>query len=88
MYQQFFLKQNKVRSFPLISKLKVLQKKLIFYYNDQLPSKMKNVFTENESVNPCNTSSEKLLFMPWVNSISYGTKSLRYDALATWHNFS
>ena len=42
--------------------------KLIYlYYKDQLPLKIKYIFTTNESVNPCNRRGGKLLFIPQVN---------------------
>ena len=62
--------------------------KLIYlYYKDQLPLKIKDIFTTNESVNPYNTRSGKLLFIPQVNTTHYGIKSLRYNGPVIWSDF-
>ena len=54
--------------------------KLIYlYYKDQLPLKIKDIVTTNESVNRYNTRGGKLLFMPEVNTTYYGIKYLRYN---------
>ena len=59
-----------------ITKFNIL--KLIYlYYKDQLPLKIKYIFTTNESVNPCNRRGGKLLFIPQINTTNYGIKSLR-----------
>ena len=52
--------------------------KLIYlYYKDQLPLKIKYIFTTNECAQPYNTRGGKLLFIPQVNTPHYGIKSLR-----------
>ena len=62
--------------------------KLIYlYYKDQLPLKIKYIFTTNESVNPCNRRGGKLLFIPQVNTTHYGIKSLRYNGPVIWNDF-
>ena len=62
--------------------------KLIYlYYKDQLPLKIKYIFTTNESVNLYNTRGGKLLFIPHVNTTHYGIKSLRYNGLVIWNDF-
>ena len=62
--------------------------KLIYlYYKDQLPLKIKDIFTTNESVNPYNTRGGKLLFIPQVNTTHYGIKSLRYNGPVIWNDF-
>lgn len=48
--------------------------KLIYlYYEDQVPLKVKDIFTTNESINLYNTRVGKLLFIP-----PNGRKSLRF----------
>ena len=62
--------------------------KLIYlYYKDQLPLKIKYIFTTNESVSPYNTRDGKLLFIPQVNTTHYGIKSLRYNGPVIWNDF-
>ena len=62
--------------------------KLIYlYYKDQLPLKIKDIFTTNESVNLYNTRGGKLLFISQVNTTHYGIKSLRYNVLVIWNDF-
>ena len=62
--------------------------KLIYlYYKDQLPLKIKDIFTKNESVNPYNTRGGKLLFVPQVNTTYYSIKSLRYNGPVIWNDF-
>ena len=62
--------------------------KLIYlYYKDQLPLKIKDIFTTNESVNPYNTRGGKLLFRPQVNTTHYGIKSFRYNGPVIWNDF-
>ena len=68
-----------------IIKLNIL--KLIYLYCiDQLPSKFKDIFTANESVNPYNTRGGKLLIIPKVNTTHY-IKSLRYNCHVIWNDF-
>ena len=62
--------------------------KLIYlYYKDQLPLKIKDIFTANESVNPYNMGGGKLLFIPQVNTTHYDIKSLRYNGPVIWNHF-
>ena len=62
--------------------------KLIYlYYKDQLQLKIKYIFTTSESVNLCNTSGGRLLFISQVNTTHYGIKSLRYNVPVIWNNF-
>ena len=62
--------------------------KLIYlYYKDQLPLKIKDIFTTNESVNPYNTRGGKLLFIPQVNTTHYGIKSLKDNDPVIWNDF-
>ena len=62
--------------------------KLIYlYYKHELPLKIKDFFTTNESVNPYNTRGGKLLFIPQVNTTHYGIKSLRYNGPVIWNDF-
>ena len=62
--------------------------KLIYlYYKDQLPLKIKDIFTANEFVNPYNTGGGKLLFIPQVNTTHYDIKSLRYNGPVIWNHF-
>ena len=62
--------------------------KLIYlYYKDQLPLKIKDIFTTNESVNPYNTRGGKFLFIPQVNTTYYNLKSLRYNGPVIWNDF-
>ena len=63
-------------------------KAYLFYVNDQLRLQVKSIFIKNESVNPYNTRSSKLLFITQIYSIHFGTKSLRYNDPLTWNNFS
>ena len=66
----------------------VFQSFIYFYFNDQLPSQVKNNFIKNKSVNPYNSGDGKLLFIPHINATHFGTKSLRYNSPLTWNNFS
>ena len=62
--------------------------KLIYlYYKDQLPLKIKDIFTKNESVNPYNTRGGKLLFIPQVNATHYGVRSLKCNGPVIWNDF-
>ena len=54
---------------------------------DQLPLEIKDIFTTNESISPYNTRGGKLLFIPQVNTIHYGIKSLRCNGPVTWNYF-
>ena len=81
---------------PIFKSLKVLKlqdiikfsilKLIYFYFNDQLPLQVKNIFIKNESVNPYNTRGGKLFFIPHVHTTHFGTKSLRYNGSLTWNN--
>ena len=63
---------------PIFKSLKVLKlqhiikfcivKLIYFYFNDQLPLQVKNIFIKNESVHPYNTRGNKLLFIPHINT--------------------
>ena len=57
------------------------------YYKDQLPLKIKYIFTTNESVDPYITRGGKLLFIPQVNTTHYAIKSLRYNGPVIWNDF-
>ena len=82
---------------PFFKNLKILKlqdiikfntwKIIYLYYKDQLPLKIKYIFTTNESVNPYNTRGGKLLFIPPVNTTHYGIKSLRYNRPVFWNDF-
>ena len=62
--------------------------KIIYlYYKDQLPLKIKDICTTNESVNPYNTRGGKLLFIPQVNTTHYGIKPLRYNGPVILNEF-
>ena len=83
---------------PIFKSLKVLKLKdiiqfsiskfIYFYFNDQLPLQVKNILIKNESVNPYNTRGGKLLFIPYINTSHFGTKSLRYNCPLPWKNLS
>ena len=83
---------------PIFKSLKVLKlqdiikfsilKLIYFYFNDQLPLQVKNIFIKNESVNSYKTRGGKLLFIPHITTTHFGTKSLRYNGPLTWNNFS
>ena len=79
-----FLKVLKLQGIIQFSILKLIY----FYVNDLLPLQVKNTFIKNESVNPHNTRGGKLLFIPHINTTHFGSKSLRYNGLLTWSNFS
>ena len=77
---------------PIFKSLKLLKlqdikfsilKLIYFYFNDQLPLQVKNIFIKSESVNPYNTKGDKLLFIPHINTTYFGTKSLRYNGPLT-----
>ena len=80
-------KSLKVLKLQDIIKFSIL-KLIYFYFNDQLPLQVKNIFIKNESVNPYNTRGGKLLFIPHINTTHFGTKSLRYNGPLTWKNLS
>ena len=52
-----------------------------------MPLQVKNILIKNESVNPYNTRGGKLLFIPYINTSHFGTKSLRYNCPLPWKNF-
>ena len=60
---------------------------IYLYYKDQLPWKIKDIFTTNESVNLYNIRGGKLLFIPQVNTTYCGIKSLRYNGPVIWNDF-
>ena len=53
----------------------------------QLPLKIKDIFTTNESVNSYNIRRGKLLFISQVNTTHHGIKSLRYNGPVISNNF-
>ena len=60
-------KNFKILKLQNIIKFDIL--KLIYLYcKNQLPLKIKDIFTTNESVNVCNTKGGKLFCIPLVNS--------------------
>ena len=60
---------------------------IYLYYIDQLPLKIKDIITTNESVNLYNTRGGELLFIPQVNTTQYDIKSLRYNGPVIWNDF-
>ena len=80
-------KSLKVLKFQDIIKFSVL-KLIYFYFKDQLQLRVKNIFIKNKSVNPYNTRSGKMLFIPHINTTHFGTKSLKYNDYLTCNNFS
>ena len=54
---------------------------------DQLPLKIKDIFTTNESVKSYNTRGGKLLFIPHVNITHCDVKFLRYNGPVIWNDF-
>ena len=86
-HTSLIFKSLKVLKLQDIIKFTIL-KLIYFYVNDQLRLQVKNIFIKNESVNPYNTRSSKLLFITQIYSIHFGTKSLRYNDPLTWNNFS
>ena len=80
-------KSLKVLKLQVIIKFSIL-KLIYFYFNDQLPLQVKNIFIKNESVNLYNARGGKLLFIPHISTTHFGTKSLRYNGILTWNNFS
>ena len=62
-----FKKLLTILKLPDILKFNIL--KLIYlYHNDQLPLKIKDIFSTHESVNWYNTRGRTLLFIPQVNT--------------------
>ena len=86
-HTSLIFKSLKVLKLQDIIKFSIL-KLIYFYVNYQLRLQVKNIFIKNESVNPYNTRSGKLLFITQINSIHFGTKSLRYNDPLSWNNFS
>ena len=80
-------KSLKVLKFQDIIKFSIL-KLIYFYFKDQLQLRVKNIFIKNKSVNPCNTRSGKMLFIPHINTTHFRTKSLKYNDYLTCNNFS
>ena len=62
-------------------------KLICLYYKDQLPLKLKDIFSTNESINPYNTRGGKLLFIPQVSTTHYGIKSVRCNGHVIWNYF-
>ena len=61
---------------------------IYIYFNDKLLLQAKNNFIQDKSVNPYNTRVCNLLFIHHINKIHFGTKSIWYNGLSTWSNFS
>lgn len=80
------LKFQKVLSNTVL--LQLLQFSIYFYFNGQLPLQVKNIFIQNDSVNPYNSGGGKLLIILNINGTHFGTKSLKYNDPLTWSNFS
>ena len=80
-------KSLKVLKFQDIIKFSIL-KLIYFYFKDQLQLRVKNIFIKSKSVNPCNTRSGKMLFIPHINTTHFRTKSLKYNDYLTCNNFS
>ena len=78
-HTSLIFKSLKVLKLQDIIKFSIL-KLIYFYVNYQLRLQVKNIFIKNESV--------KLLFITQINSIHFGTKSLRYNDPLSWNNFS
>ena len=66
-------KSLKVLKLQDIIKFSILEL-IYFYFNDQLPLQVKNIFIKNESVNPYKTKGGKLLFTPHNNTTHLGTR--------------
>ena len=72
---------------PTFKSLKVLKlqdniqfsilKLIYFYFNDQLPLQVKNIFIQNELVNPYNNRGGKLLFIPHINATHFWYKIIK-----------
>ena len=62
-------------------------KLICLYYKDQLPLKLKDIFSTNESINPYNTRGGKLCFIPQVSTTHYVIKSVRYNGHVIWNDF-
>ena len=60
-------KDLKILKLPDITKFNTLKLNYL-YYKDQVPLKIKDIFSTNESVNPYNTRGGKLLFIRHVNT--------------------
>ena len=90
--------EHREHASPVFKSLKVLKlqdiikfsilKLIYFYFKDQLQLRVKNIFIKNKSVNPYNTRSDKMLFIPHINTTHFGTKSLKYNDYLTCNNFS
>ena len=63
-------------------------KLIYFFYNDRLPTEIKNLFTISNSVHSHITRGHQLLFIPNVITTHYGKSSLKYNAPFTWNNFA
>ena len=57
--------------------LKLYNNSIIQYPNDQLSLKVKNIFIQNEPVNPYNTRNGKQILIPHINATHFGSKSFR-----------
>ena len=72
-HTSLILKSLKVLKLQDIIKFSIL-KLIYFYFNDQLPLQVKNIFIKNESLNPYRTRGGKLLFIPHINTTHFRTK--------------
>ena len=46
-----------------------------------------NIFIKNELANPYNSRGGELLFIPHINKLHFGAKSLRCNGPLTWNDF-
>ena len=62
---------------------------ICLYYKNQLPLKIKDTFTKNESITRIipQVESFKTFFISQVNTTHYGIKSLRYNDPVIWNDF-
>ena len=81
--KSLFIPQEKKKKVSFFNTLKLIY----LYYKDQLPLKIKDIFTTNESVNQCNIRGGKSLFIPQANRTHYGIKSLRYNGPVIRNDF-
>lgn len=55
-------------------------KACVIFSNGNFPKQLPNLFQKSASVNPYNTRSEEQLHISKINTVKYGTRSLRYTA--------
>ena len=51
------------------------------FSNGDLPKKLGVFFCKTLSVNPYKIRRDEQIYIPKINSVKYGTRSLRYNAL-------